>query len=120
MTQGCVRVVATTLTVWLVSVGAFAQGSSTASISGVVVDADGGVVPGADVVVKNNGTAETFTTVTSGQGVFSIPSLITGPLVRRCLVCGSEHPVRRSRQTYAGDEAASRGNFRSVGVESQH
>ena len=32
---------------------AFAQASSTAGISGVVVDADGAVVPGADVVVKN-------------------------------------------------------------------
>jgi hypothetical protein len=28
--------------------------------------------------VKNNGTAKTFDTVTSGQGVFSVPSLITG------------------------------------------
>src|SRR5262245_42530311 len=63
---------------WLTSVGAFAQGSSTASISGVVVDSGGGVVPGADVVVRNNGTTETFAAVTSGQGVFSVPSLITG------------------------------------------
>ena len=51
---------------------------STASISGVVVDADGGVIPGADVVVKNNGTGETFNTVSSEQGVFSVPALITG------------------------------------------
>src|SRR5215510_16166843 len=57
---------------------AAAQGSSTASISGVVVDSGGGVVPGADVVVKNNGTNETFSAVTSGGGVFSVPSLITG------------------------------------------
>lgn len=68
---------------WMVSLmlgvpGASAQGSSTASISGVIVDSGGGVVPGADITVKNNGTAETFSAVTSGQGVFSIPSLITG------------------------------------------
>ena len=57
---------------------AFAQGSSTASISGVVVDAEGAVVPGADVMVKNVATGETFTTVTSDKGVFSVPALITG------------------------------------------
>src|SRR5262245_28304885 len=51
---------------------------STASISGVVVDADGGVIPGADVVVKNVATAETFSTVSSDKGVFSIPAMITG------------------------------------------
>ena len=33
----------------LSSAPAFAQGGSTASISGVVVDTDGGVIPGADV-----------------------------------------------------------------------
>ena len=58
--------------------GAFAQGSSTAAISGVVVDADRAVIPGADVVVTNKATGETFNTVTSGQGVFAVPSLVTG------------------------------------------
>lgn len=77
MKTGCVRVVVTTLLVLCLGANAFAQGSS-ASISGVVVDADGGVIPGADVLVKNNGTGETFTTVTSDAGVFSVPSLITG------------------------------------------
>ena len=57
---------------------AFAQASSTASISGVVVDGDGGVLPGADVVVKNVKTGESFPTVSSDRGVFSVPALITG------------------------------------------
>ena len=42
----------------LLGSNAFAQGGSTSSISGVVVDSGGGVVPGADVVVKNDGTGE--------------------------------------------------------------
>src|SRR5215510_10566424 len=62
----------------LLSTDVFAQGASTASIAGVVVDTGGGVVPGADVTITNNGTKETFSAVTSGQGVFSVPSLITG------------------------------------------
>ncbi len=57
---------------------AFAQASSTAGISGVVVDSDGGVLPGADVIVKNIKTGETFPTVSSDRGVFSVPALITG------------------------------------------
>ena len=38
---------------------AFAQGSTTSSISGTVVDTGGGVIPGATVVVKNNATGTT-------------------------------------------------------------
>ena len=48
---------------------AFAQsGSSNSSLSGIVTDASGGVMPGADVVAKNNGTAATFSAVTDAVG----------------------------------------------------
>jgi len=78
MTKGCVWLMTAALITLAASSGAFAQGSSTASISGVVVDTDGAVIPGADVVVKNVRTGETFTSVSSGQGVFTVPALITG------------------------------------------
>lgn len=78
MTHGWVRVVAAGLFALVTTVGAFAQGSSTASISGVVVDTDGAVIPGASIVIKNTKTGESFTTVSSGAGTFSIPALITG------------------------------------------
>ena len=42
----------------LVATPAFAQGGSTASLSGLVTDKDGGVVPGATVTIKNNATGE--------------------------------------------------------------
>jgi len=72
-------VFATTLLLALVTAShAFAQGSSTASISGVVVDSEGAVIPGADIVVRNTATGEVFSTVSSGQGVFSVPAIITG------------------------------------------
>jgi hypothetical protein len=73
-----VRLVAAGLFTLITSAGVFAQGSSTASISGVVVDTDGGVIPGATIVVKNTKTGESFNTVSSGAGTFSIPALITG------------------------------------------
>lgn len=56
---------------------AYAQGTATAPLSGVVVDADGGVIPGATVVVKNDATGTSFNTVTNSQGV-SVRALDTG------------------------------------------
>jgi hypothetical protein len=55
-----------------------AQSSTGSSLSGVVADAGGGVIPGATVIVKNNGTAEAFETVTNSAGAFSVPSLPAG------------------------------------------
>ena len=78
MSQGWVRLVTAVVFVAATASNALGQASSTASISGVVIDADGGVLPGADVIVKNIKTGETFTTVSSDRGVFSVPALITG------------------------------------------
>ena len=57
---------------------AYAQGGTTSTITGVAVDKDGGVVPGATVTVKNTATGVSFNTVTSGQGTFSVPALEPG------------------------------------------
>ncbi len=76
MTIRRTRIAAALLFALITALPAFAQ--STAAISGVVVDSDGGVIPGADVVVKNVATGETFSTISSAQGVFSVPALITG------------------------------------------
>jgi Carboxypeptidase regulatory-like domain len=58
--------------------GGFAQGGSTSSLSGVVVDPGGGIVPGATVLVKNSATGTTSETVTNADGVFSVPALEIG------------------------------------------
>ena len=78
MNQFKTGVVAGVLLSLSLTTGVYGQGASTAAISGVVVDADRAVIPGADVVVTNKATGETFNTVTSEQGVFSVPSLVTG------------------------------------------
>jgi len=62
----------------LVSVPAFAQGTSTSSLAGVVVDSSGGALPGATIEVKNTNTGATFTTVSSGTGDFNIPAMPIG------------------------------------------
>ena len=54
---------------------AFAQ---TSSLSGVVVDSNGGVLPGVIVVVKSVATGTTYDSVTNTEGVFSVPALDAG------------------------------------------
>ncbi|HEX6975241.1 MAG TPA: TonB-dependent receptor, partial [Vicinamibacterales bacterium] len=62
-----------------VGTSAFAQGGSTASsLSGVVVDDTGGVMPGVDIVAKNSATGAVSTAVTDGEGRFTIPALEPG------------------------------------------
>ena len=57
---------------------AFAQGSTKTTLSGVVVDASGGVIPGATVEVKNNRTGVTTTALTNSTGAFDVPALDPG------------------------------------------
>ena len=56
----------------------FAQGGATSSLNGTVVDQSGGIIPGADVLVKNEATGAEFKAVTAENGTFSIPSLSAG------------------------------------------
>ncbi len=78
MFDRCVRFVYVALLLALASTPAFAQSSSTSSLSGVVVDTDGGAIPGATVVVKNNATSVTAEAVSNASGQFSFPGLDAG------------------------------------------
>ena len=78
MFDRCVRFVSVVLLLTCVSSPAFAQSSSTSSLSGVVQDTDGGAIPGASIVVKNNGTGVTMEAVSNASGQFSFPGLDAG------------------------------------------
>lgn len=119
MKHVCLRVVAAALITLLTSAGAFAQGSSTASISGVVVDSDGAVIPGADIVVKNNGTGETFTAVTTGAGVFSVPALITGTYTVTVSLQGFKTAVLNNVVVNSGVPASVRATLEVGGLTEQ-
>jgi len=61
------------------SAPAFSQGSSTkATLTGVVQDSSGGVVPGATIVARNTSTGITTETVSNSTGTFAIPALDAG------------------------------------------
>ncbi|HSL23984.1 MAG TPA: TonB-dependent receptor [Vicinamibacterales bacterium] len=57
---------------------AYAQGGITSSLSGAVMDGTGAQIPGASVLVRNNGTGAAYEATTSDNGTFSIPALLPG------------------------------------------
>src|SRR5690348_8577494 len=74
MRSSVLRLMAAVVVVAGAAVSAHAQGSFFTSLSGTVVDTSGGVIPGADVRVKNNGTGAEFNTVSASDGGWTIPS----------------------------------------------
>jgi len=72
------RLVLTSVLVSVLATGAHAQGGATSSISGVIADTGGGVIPGASVVVTSSATGTKFDTVTNTTGAFSLPALSAG------------------------------------------
>src|ERR1700737_3012931 len=70
------RVAGTIAAVLLLATGAHAQ--SEGSITGIVKDSSGGVLPGATVTGTNPTQAVTQSTQTSALGVFMFPQLLPG------------------------------------------
>jgi hypothetical protein len=55
-----------------------AQGGATSSISGVVSDSSGAVLPGVTVIVTSNATGTKFEAATSRTGAYTVPALPAG------------------------------------------
>src|SRR5689334_18908380 len=60
------------------SVPAFAQGVANSSLNGIVVDATGGVMPGAIIIATDVATGAEFETVANEKGEFNIPAMPPG------------------------------------------
>jgi hypothetical protein len=71
---------------------AFAQGP-TGSLSGTVIDPKGDVVPDATITLKDTATNREFTTQTSGEGTFNIPSLSSGVYTATIVAKGFKQAV---------------------------
>ena len=86
------------------SVSASAQ--NTGSITGVVKDSSGGVLPGADVIVTNTQTGVEARTVSSGDGKFQFPSVVPGSYVIAAELSGfkknADQAIRVARWRQAG------------------
>jgi Carboxypeptidase regulatory-like domain/TonB-dependent Receptor Plug Domain len=77
MKRSARRLLLAVVLVLVSSTSGFAQGASQ-SLSGVVVDAAGGVIPGASVVVLNNATGEKFDLTSNEAGAFAVPGIAVG------------------------------------------
>jgi hypothetical protein len=77
MRRICSRVIVIVVCLLSLSALASAQGASS-SITGVVSDTAGGVVPGAAVVVTSNATGTKYQTITNANGAFNVPALPAG------------------------------------------
>ena len=70
----------TLLTAAFCSLGsyAYAQGATTQTLAGTVVDASGAVIPGADIRARHDATGVATAAVSNSDGLFSMPSLPIG------------------------------------------
>ncbi len=86
-----------------------AQGPTT-SLSGVVVDQSGGVIPGATITVKDKATATEYTAITADNGTFSIPALGASTYTVTVVLQGFKTAVLDDVRIHAGQPA----NVRAV------
>jgi hypothetical protein len=94
----------------------WAQGTATSSITGVVADTAGGVVPGATVTVKSESTGAESRTVTSTTGAFTVPALNVGIYTVTVTLQGFKTAVLKAVQVSAGSPATVRVKLEIGGV----
>ena len=76
--------------------GAFAQGVTTGSISGVVKDAQGLAVPGATVTALHEPSGSSYEAVAREDGRFTMPALrVGGPYTVTAALAGFQSAIRK-------------------------
>ena len=84
---------------------------------GTVVDASGAPVPGASVVVKNEGTGATYQAVSGEKGTFAVPALQAGTYTVTVSLSGFKQSVTRGFKILAATPAALRATLEVGGLE---
>ena len=78
----------------------------TGSISGTVTDQAGKVVPGAPVTATDKATGSTYSTIASGTGFYSFPSVRTGTYEIKVSVTGFKNAVYSGVTVAVGSSSA--------------
>src|SRR5262245_58127860 len=73
------------------------------AITGRVSDKSGGVLPGVTVTATNVATNVSSTTVTTGEGLFTIPYLTAGKYTVAAELSGFKKSVREGLEVRIGD-----------------
>jgi len=94
-----------------------AQGSSTSTLAGTVLDQQGGALPGATVVARNVRTGARSMAVTSTQGTFSIPALAVGTYIVTISLEGFKTSVLENITLNAGVPASVRATLQLGGLQ---
>ena len=97
---------------------AFAQ-SNTGSITGVVSDQNGAVVPNATVTVTNQGTNEKRTAQTDGEGRYEVPALPNGIYTVEAAATGFKTTSVKDLRLAVGEKARSDLAMNVSGVDCQ-
>ena len=97
-------------------VGAFGQGGTTSTLSGIVVDTAGGVIPGAEVVARHAATGVATNGVTNERGAFSFPGLNIGTYTVTVTLQGFKTFVANDVVLTSGSPAAVRAVLEVGGI----
>ena len=97
------------------SVG-YGQGGPTSSLSGVVFDASGAVIPGAEIGAKNNATAAQVKAISAENGTFSIPAMDPGAYTVTVSLPGFKQAVLNNVKLDAGVPATVRATLEVGGA----
>ncbi|HEX6044728.1 MAG TPA: TonB-dependent receptor [Pyrinomonadaceae bacterium] len=95
---------------------AFAQ-SNTGSITGVVTDVNGAVVPNAAVTVINQGTNEKRTVQSDGEGRYEVPALPTGIYTVESTATGFQATSIKDLRLAVGERARADVTLKVGGVD---
>ncbi len=87
------------------SLPAFGQASAAGSISGTITDTSGGIIPGAEIVVKNDDTGLEFKAMSADNGTFTIPSVASGTYTVTVTVTGFKHAIVKNVKVLAATPA---------------
>jgi len=92
---------------WLVAPTVSAQNVTTGAITGVVMDEQGGVLPGADVTAVHEPTGTTYNAATNGDGRFQFLQVrVGGPYIVTVRLQGFREQVQSDVAVALGEETA--------------
>src|SRR5207249_10569600 len=90
----------------LMTAAALAAQAATGTISGLVKDETGAILPGATIIITNTDTAQGRTLVADGSGRYAAPDLPPGPYEVKVTSQGFTSVVRSGIRLTVGRDAA--------------